>query len=119
MSDPRYCAESAHSEIRIQELESKLAEALKVAERNAAGWKAAREIAADRGAALAKLTAHVEKLREQRDRLMLALERRTDRTCAALDEVNRLRQAIQRVREDTGYCPVCDSHHAWPTESCP
>lgn len=31
----------------------------------------------------------------------------------------RLRAAVQLVREDSGWCPVCDGHHYEPTEECP
>jgi len=30
-----------------------------------------------------------------------------------------LQAAVQRVREDTGWCPVCDTHHTEPTLECP
>ena len=36
-----------------------------------------------------------------------------------LDEVTRLRTAIQRVREENDWCPVCDCYHSEPTEVCP
>ena len=34
-------------------------------------------------------------------------------------EVRRLREAVQRVRFETDWCPLCDEHHSEPTPECP
>ena len=31
----------------------------------------------------------------------------------------RLLAAVQRVRDDACWCPVCDGHHSAPTAECP
>ena len=38
---------------------------------------------------------------------------------ALVAEVRKLRAAVQCVREETDWCPVCDGHHTEPHEGCP